>query len=93
MNCRVYRENQIDKFIPDGNYIVPRTLCKPFSADFAPNFDVFSAIRLNCEVDFLTGKFLEICHFPSVLVVVAKAFEKGFLGSFISKYVFPVIAN
>ena len=88
MNCRVYRENEIDKFIPNGNYVVPRTLCKPFSTDFAPNFDVFSAIRLNCEVDFLIGKFLEICHFPRVLVVV-----KGFLGSFISKYVFPVIAN
>ena len=55
--------------------------------------DVFSAIRLKGEVDFLIGKFEEVYYFPSALVIVAKSFEKAFLRSFISKYVFWVIAN
>ena len=38
-------------------------------------------------------KFEEAIYFPSALVIVAKSFEKGFLRSFISKYVFPVIVN
>ena len=56
-------------------------------------FDVFSVIRLNGEVDLVIEKFLEIYHFPRALVIVAKRFEKRFLRTFISKYVFLVTAN
>ena len=56
-------------------------------------FDVFSVIRLKSEVDFFSGKCLEVFYFCNVLIIVAKRFEEGFLRSFIPKYMFPVIAN
>ena len=56
-------------------------------------FDVFSVIRLKSEVDFFSGKCLEVFYFCNVLIIVAKHFEEGFLRSFIPKYMFPVIAN
>ena len=56
-------------------------------------FDVFSVIRLKGKVDFLTRKFLGVFLFHRALVIVAKCFEKGFLSSFISKYMFSVVAN
>lgn len=56
-------------------------------------FDVFSVIRLNREAVFLIGTFLGVLCFPSALVIAAEGFEKRLLRSFISKYVFLVIAN
>ena len=56
-------------------------------------FDVFNIIILKGEVDFLIGKFEEAFYFPSALVIVANSLKKTFLISFISKYVFRVIAN
>ena len=56
-------------------------------------FDVFSAIRLKGNVAFLIGKFLGVFYFPRALIIVSISFGKGFLSSFISKYVFQVIVN
>ena len=64
----------MDKFIPNGNYLAIRTLCKPISKDFVPSIriaiivpwnkfkglDVFSVIRLKCEVDVLIETFLKV---------------------------------
>ena len=45
------------------------------------------------EIDFLIEKIQEAFYFPSALVIVAKIFEKTFLRSFNSKYVFQVTGN
>lgn len=41
-------------------------------------FDLFNVIRLKGEVDFLTGKFLEVFYFPCALVIIAKVLKRGF---------------
>ena len=56
-------------------------------------FDAFSVIRLKGKAGFLIEKFLGVFCFPRALVVDGKSFEKGFLSSFISKYVFSAIGN
>ena len=45
------------------------------------------------KAGFLIEKFLGVFYFPRTLVVDGKNFEKGFLSSFISKYVFSAIGN
>ena len=80
-------------FAPDIRTEIMVSFFKICSWNIIKMFDVFSVIRLNGEVDLVIEKFLEIYHFPRALVIVAKRFEKRFLRTFISKYVFPVIAN
>ena len=49
---------------------------------------VFSVIRLEGEVNFFTGKFLQVLYFPSTAVVKIENLEEGFLRSIFSIFCF-----
>ena len=77
MNCRLEREEKMDKFILDKNYIAIKntlfanqyrteimlSLNKVCLCNELERFDVFSVIRLKAELDILIEKFLEVLFF------------------------------
>ena len=104
MNCRVLGEGNKGKFMPKGKYISIRALYKSISKDFALNITTEVMVKFCQEVnwkgfmyfeglDFQIRKFLKVFDFPSAFVTVVKYFEKRFLRSVSSKYVFSGIGN
>ena len=55
--------------------------------------DVFSVIRLDGEVIFFTGRFLQVFYFSSTAVAKTENLEQGFLRNFFSNFELPVIRN
>ena len=54
---------------------------------------MFSVIRLEGDLNFFIGKFLQVLFFPSIAVVKTVNLEKVFLRSFFSNFVLPVIVD
>ena len=54
---------------------------------------LFSIIRLDGEVNFFIGKFSQAVFFPCSAVVKTENLEGGFLRSFFSNFLLPVIGD
>ena len=62
------------------------SLFKVWSWNKLKGLDAFNAIKLKCEVIFVTGEFMRDNYVPSAFAI-KKNLEEGFLKSFFSAFV------